>query len=480
MTDHTESRQVDTLPIQFISTKLTKTNLIVFLFIAIVVGTLSAIEPVLAAIAVTLLLGFFLSVLFTYEIFLIFSLLLLSLGDLFGSIPLDLGGFKLYGADYFMALLIIVIIKISLTDRPKTKSPLTLLLWIYIVFGLGSLLTGLFYQNHEINRAIGDFRRFFYYPIAFFLGWNIISAKKDIIKLEKIINFVPIIIMAFATLRLITGQTWAPEIHARPEDFRAMPYFDGIALIFIFSYFMALFFVKKKLNLFQLVFAFLIPIFIILSGFRLLWGLFILSALLVLWFTFKQKGKRKYIRILVYLFLIILVSLLLFRMTGGKYYEMFETKIVDRIMRYEHSSERWRYPAWKSALNKFGSSPIVGTSLGDEPTFWAVNSAGQWIKITRTLHNAFLEILYQTGIIGALLFLLILFKYSAFMYKNLKWVDIDFLPITVAFFILFVCGLIQSLFQPYLNHPGNGVLFFSFMGISMKLIHLVKIEKQKP
>jgi O-antigen ligase len=479
MTDITESRQPNSITVQSISTKLTKTNLILSLLIVFVVGTLSAIDPVKAIIAVALLLTILLSFFFTYEVFLIFSLLLLSLGDYFGAKPIALGGFKLYGADYFLVILIILTIKISRPDRTKTKSPLTLLLWIYIIYGFISLLIGLFYQNHELSRTIGDFRRFFYYPISFLLGWNIISKKKDIIKLEKIINFVPFIIIAFAAFRLITGKTWAPEIHTRPEDFRAMPYYDGIALIFIFSYFIALFFARRKLNPIQLVFAFLIPIFIILSGFRLLWGLFILAIMLALWFTFKLRGNCKYLRILVYLFLIIFAALSLFRMAGGKYYEIFETKIVDKILHYELSSERWRYPAWKSAMDKFESSPVLGTSLGDEPTFWVKNSAGQWMKITRTLHNAFLEILYQTGIIGALLFLLIIFKYSVYMYKNLKKLDIDFQPIAVALFILFVSGLIQSLVQPYLNHPGNGVLFFSFMGISLKIVHIVKIEKQK-
>jgi O-antigen ligase len=478
MPDTADNSHAGSISLDFIPTKLTKQNLVLFLIIALVVGILSARFPMIAAVSVLLALALPLTLFFPYEVFLILSFLLLSLGDYFGSKPILLGGFKFYGADYFLLILIIVAIRISKTDREKTKSPLTLLLWVYIIYGFVSLLIGLFYQNHELNRTIGDFRRFFYYPIAFFLGWMIVSEKKDIFKFEKIISFVPVIILAFASMRLATGQTWAPEIHARPEDFRAMPYFDGIALIFLFSYFMALFFAKRRLNLLQLSLTFLIPIFIVLSGFRLLWVLFILSIMLVFWFTIKQKGKRKYIRILLYLILIVLISMILFRVTGGRYFEMFETKIVNKILRYEHSSERWRYPAWKSALNKFESSPIVGTGLGDEPIFWAMNSADQWQKITRTLHNAFLEILYQTGIIGALLFVLILVKYSVFVYKNIPSIDNDFMPIIIALFVLFVCGTIQSLFQPYLNHPGNGVIFFAFMGVAMKATHLSRLKIQ--
>lgn len=474
MPEISEIERPRNFPLDSFSTRPTKRNVIFFLLIVLLVGVLAARFPTLAAIAIPLLIAVPLSFFFTYELFLVFSFLLLSLGDYFGSEPIMLGGFKLYGADGFLVLLIILLIKLSKSERQKVNSPLSLLLWIYIAYGIISLLTGLFYQNHELSRAIGDFRRFFYYPLAFFLGWHILREKKDIIKLEKIIQLAPVIIMGLAARRLITGQTWAPEIHAKPEDFRAIPYFDGITLLFVLSYLVALFFAKRRLSLFQLTIAFLIPIFIVLSGFRLLWALFLLSFILVLWFTFRWKSQRRYTRILLYIFLIVLISMAFFRMAGGKYYDMFEENVIERIVRYEHSSERWRYPAWRSAIDKFKDSPITGTGLGDEPTFWATNSAGQWMKITRTLHNAFLEILYQTGFIGAFLFLLIIGKYSLHIYQNLKLIDTPSRPIMIALFILFICGLIQSLFQPYLNHPGNGVLFFSFMGASMKMIRLLK------
>jgi O-antigen ligase len=476
MANTSNTKKANPFPLDIISTNPSVKNVLFFLVVALAVGVLSGIAPIIAAVTILLLIAIPFTLFFPYEVFLILSFLLLSLGDYFGSKPVSIGGFKFYGADYFLLILLVMIIRTSKTEQMKSRPPLFLLFWIYILYGFISLLFGIFYQGHEINRTIGDFRRFFYYPIAFFLGWAVISNEKCIKKLEKLIHFVPIIIMAFAILRLVMGKTWAPEIHARAEDFRALPYFDGIALIFVFSYLAALFFAKKKLNLLQLIVALPIPIFIVLSGFRLLWVLFILAIMMVLWFSFKQEGKRKYLRILLYLFIIIIISLSLFRVIGGKYYDIFETKIVNKILRYEHTSERWRYPAWKSAISKFKSSPILGTGLGDEPAFWAVNSAGQWTKITRTLHNAFLEILYQTGIIGALLFLSILFMYSLHSYKKFKWVDIEHKPITVALFILFVSGLIQSLFQPYLNHPGNGVIFFSFMGITMKIIQLSKAE----
>lgn len=454
-------------------------NFSYFLLLCLIIGIVSAKFPFIAAISIPALILILSSLIFPFKIFLVFFVLLFSLGDYFGSYPLVISGFKFYGADFFLVLLIILIILLIKKNNLTYKSPISTLLLLFFLFGVISILIGLFYQNHEFNRTIGDFRRFFYYPLAFFLGLNIIQDKKDIIKFEKTLSFIPVIIIIIATCRVISGVSWAPKIHTNAEDFRAMAYYDGIALIFIFSYLISLFFLKKKLNKFQLMIAALIPIYLILSGFRLIWGLFFLAVMLIIWLKSKKYKKGNFLRNYIPILIIIILSIISFRIIGGNYYEAVKSKVLDKILHYTHSSERWRYPAWETALNKFFESPIIGTGLGDIPTFWAQNSAGQWAQQTHTIHNAFLEILSQTGIIGIILFLLIISRHGLYIYKNIKNVDLESLPIISAFFILFICGLIQSFFQPYLNHPGNSVIFFSSMGITIKFIELSKNTKSE-
>ncbi|MFQ6082616.1 MAG: O-antigen ligase family protein [Candidatus Aminicenantia bacterium] len=454
-----------------------KQNFIILLLISIFVGTIAVKFPFLSWIAITGFALMFLTFTFPSEVFFIFLFLLFSLGDYFGAFPIVIGGFNFYGADYFLVLLIILLIK---KKNFRIKTPISTLLIVYIIYGFFCMINGYFYHNYELNRTIGEFRRFFYYPLSFFLGLNIIRENKDIRKLEKIMPFIPIVIMIFALRRILTGISWSPDIHKTPQDFRAMAYYDGVGLLFIFSYFISIFFIKKKLNLFKIIIPILIPVFIIFSGFRLLWALLFLSLIIPIWWTFKLgKVTKRYVRYLFYALIIIFISLMVFKLAGGKYYEIMKEKFVENILHYEGFKEGWRYFAWSNALSKFSSSPIFGIGLGEDPTFWIISSTGKWFQTTHPPHNAFIEILYQTGSIGALLFLLIIFKYGIYVYKNSRKINEDVQPIVIALFVLFICGLIQSLFQPYLNHPGNGVIFFSAMGIAIRLIQISKKSNKK-
>jgi O-antigen ligase len=210
----------------------------------------------------------------------------------------------------------------------------------------------------------------------------------------------------------------------------------------------------------------LIPIFLILSGFRLLWGLLFLSLVILFWVLF--RANKRYLRYGIFAVVVIALALLSLRYYGGGYYDIMKRKLIN----YEKRSEMWRYDAWNSALRKFYGSPLIGVGLGEESRFWTLNSAGKWFQTTHPTHNIVIDLLYQTGMVGALFFMIIVLKYGLSVYKSLRKVGDDDKPVMVALFVFFVCALIQSFFQPYLNHPGNAVSFFACMGIGAKLVSL--------
>ena len=457
--------------LRFNSFQFLKKYFLLFALISLLIGISSARFPQFALIGIPIIILLISPFFSPYEVAFVFFFLLMALGDYFGASPVMIGGFKFYGSDYFLVLLIALFFR---THKFRIKSPISFLLLIYVIYGFFCLINGIFYQDHEALRAIGEFRRFFYYPLAFFLGLNIIQDKKSIVKFEKLINFIPIIIIALASKRLITGVSWAVDVHKAPEDFRAMAYYDGVSLIFVFSYFILLFFLKKKLNIFQILMVVLIPMFLIFSGFRLLWALFFLAGGLVIWMIIRQKRKQESAIFLIIILVAILSSITVFKFIGGEHYETTKEKVVNSILNFEIDTEKWRVAAWKASMDKFYTSPIVGIGLGYEPVFWVEYSGNTWIQQTLSIHNAYIEILYQTGIIGAFLFFFIMFKYFLFFLKSMKFLDINLRPVAYALFILLICGSIQSFFQPYLNHPGNGVTFFSVLGIIVGLINISK------
>jgi O-antigen ligase len=457
--------------LKFDSSQFLKKYFLLIVFICLFIGILSARYPQFALIMIPLFILLVAPLCFPYEVAFVFIFLLMALGDYLGASPVMIGGFKIYGSDYFVVLLIVLFFR---TQKLKIKSPISLLFFIYAIYGFFCLVYGIFYQEHEAIRAIGEFRRFFYYPFSFFLGLNIIRDKKSIVKFEKLIQFIPIIILALASKRIITGVSWAVEIHKTPEDFRAMAYYDGVSLIFVFSYLILLFFIKKKMNFFQIAMVMLIPVFLIFSGFRLLWAQLFLAVGLLIWVIVRQNRKQASTITLLIVLVAILFSVISFRFIGGKYFEAAKAKLQNSFLYTEGQSEKWRLAAWKASIDKFYASPIVGTGLGDEPTFWVKYEKNLWIRQTYSIHNAYIEILYQTGIIGAILFFLVAVRYLIFYLRNIKFVDLNLRPITYALFILLICGSIQSFFQPYLNHPGNGVVFFSVMGVIVGLINSSK------
>jgi O-antigen ligase len=341
-----------------------------------------------------------------------------------------------------------------------------------VFYGLICFINGFFFHHYEIFRAVGELRRFFYYSFAFFLGLNLIRGKETIKKFEKLIPLLPITIIIFATKRIITGQTWAPEVHFRVGDFRAMSYWDGICLIFVFSYLLLSFLKKKRISVYQTLLVVLIPFYIYFSGFRLLWGLFFLSIFLSVWLFRMYRSKQSPLRSFIIITLCLFCLFFLLENFGGKDYESFKSDVAFKLNLSRKNSEAWRFAAWKSAIRRFQSSPIIGIGLGADPAFWFYTSFTQWIYVEHTVHNAYIELLYQTGIIGLSLFLLFLGRYIYYYMKNIKILHSDISTVTLALFILFICGMVQSFFQPYLNHPGNGVVFFSVMGITLSLIRL--------
>jgi O-antigen ligase len=229
------------------------------------------------------------------------------------------------------------------------------------------------------------------------------------------------------------------------------------------------------LNLYQTIISALIPLFLILSAFRFLWALLIFSLILIFWIYFKKiKTKRKIFRYAFSFLILILLFLSLFRIFAGEYFNLTKEKFANQVINFEKSEERWRYYAWSSAIEKLKASPVYGSGLGEDPEFWTINSLGQWYRTRHESHNVFIDLLYLTGILGLFIFAIIILYYGVYVYKNITQVKERFQPLLIAFLIFFICAILQSMLQPYMNHPGNLILFFSTMGIAVQIIKTQK------
>lgn len=135
----------------------------------------------------------------------------------------------------------------------------------------------------------------------------------------------------------------------------------------------------------------------------------LLSTMFVLFTTFNKK-KRRFIRVALILGIIVLVLV-------GCYFQ----DIVDLYDQFSRSKDLLedseRTDSWYVALKCWEESPIWGCGSGS----WAVITKSRNTMLW--LHNVFLELLLEQGLIGAFLLLMILFS----GYKRTKREDRIFL-----------------------------------------------------
>ncbi len=133
------------------------------------------------------------------------------------------------------------------------------------------------------------------------------------------------------------------------------------------------------------------------------------------------------------------------------------------------SSARWRIYAWAAAKESFVAHPVVGIGYGQELTV-DFETYRRVVPI-RELHNSYLVLLVQMGLVGAFVFAGLLFSlardvYPAWKGKGLLW------PYQLAFLSALGIFLFASLWQPYFETNLTGIFFWILLGLVVASLRL--------
>ena len=142
--------------------------------------------------------------------------------------------------------------------------------------------------------------------------------------------------------------------------------------------------------------------------------------------------------------------------------------MVDILLRKDSligSSLVGRLEFWKVAWKLIKSKPINGYGLGTFFSAYYIEYGGnQWYS--RFVHNHYLQIMAETGIMGIILFLSFLFSNFKIIYKKIKSKDYSkYLPGTMGAIIGF---LIHMGAEFSFNFPGATVIFFWLLGMAIR------------
>ncbi len=391
--------------------------------------------------------------------------------DFVGYDPIFTFPIKVYFADGILLFLIVLAFQLLFRRSSflKLKSPITFLILINFLFGIIAVIIG-FYVGNSTNNVLGDFRRFFLYPLVALLSLTLQINRSDLKRILLFFCLTLLIICFVAFARVTTNTSWDPEQFYATNQFRAIGYFSGILLCMgigtVYSIFSISTGYKKIASLVLLIF---FEAAIIASGYRLLWILGIMIPLFITFFS--TRGIGKVFRILVIslatIFLIAVLTYLI-KTTSPDVY----TRLMNRIFSTIHDLDfrnNIRYFAWTTAWSMFTSSPIIGVGIGDQFEFLTLSSGGQYYISHLTTHNILMSLLYQTGTIGAGLFLAIHGSFTYHLWKGISSLNPYRRFLMLGMLAGYFSALIMGMIQPSFESPGAIVVFYFFIGIILNI-----------
>lgn len=144
---------------------------------------------------------------------------------------------------------------------------------------------------------------------------------------------------------------------------------------------------------------------------------------------------------------------------------------------------QWRLYVWKDILVETMERPMMGWGFGKKfipETIRNLNWGGSWKdpdKLFQDPHNSYLSILYRTGSVGLVLFLLIIVLFIARTVSYLRTIsdpEIAFYVLSLILCMTFILG--ASNFMVLLEGPFLGIFLWISMGL---IVSLVNIDAQK-
>lgn len=410
---------------------------------------------------------------FSYLCLLVYTGLLLAFGDYMGLVPFPIGGIQFYGVDIIIILLLLTIM--SYGFKFLFNSRLSFLLMVAIAFGVISMVYGIL-NGHDLRDVIGAFRRLFFYMLAFQVTWKLLNKPDRVVRVYSLIHLAIIPTIILSLYRLRTGTSWS-TIFAE-GDLRVVSLATATVLLWVFYDAVTnLIFSKRRIPMARsLVWLIIAGFILFISNYRLLWITPLLGGGGILWFSWQQGHIKigNFLKSLFWVIIGIIISIVLLKITYNQLYMSIEQKFTEQVLGFQFGGS-FRYYVWGEAWSRLQNNWLIGVGIGDRLEYAIINSLGYSYIRTSTTHNILLEVLYQTGIIGFLSFILPHLFFIMYVWKHLhtlnqRWVR-PVLTLVSTYISIFIIGI----FEPFLTFPNVAVLLYTIMGITMRYIFWAKI-----
>jgi putative inorganic carbon (hco3(-)) transporter len=183
-------------------------------------------------------------------------------------------------------------------------------------------------------------------------------------------------------------------------------------------------------------------------------GLLAFIAILLVHVCFSARDRKTRVRRVA----LALVACLLVAAVAGFFFQ--------RLTEIDDFTAVSRMAIWGGAFIVFVRSPVLGTGFGNLRGLMGglLNLPDGW---TGDAHNLYLELLAETGVLGFLVFGLLMTLAMRTALRQLRWTDNHFNKMTALAIFAVICGVLVHGMVDYLFHttPQVTALFFLVLGL---------------
>ena len=363
----------------------------------------------------------------------------------------------------------------------KLKLRLRKLDWLLLVFAALSVVyffISILFLNSDTALSFSSAKNYAFYSLFYFVTYLLINSKKRFRDLLTVVigSGAAILWFVFYGITVRHG-LWSDFTPLSTEGVRTLAFTHGyylcMALIGAFVY------VAYQKDLFSKWLLILMPFWvigIIGSMMRHLWiSISLTFAFLIVLFARTQlKSLKEHAKTYSIIGLMLLViafygaslfprSSMYASMSNG--FGMIGSRVTS-ITNTDDESFVWRGTVWQESAKEFAKDPIFGIGFGKKVSV-EIGTYHDFVEV-RNMHNSFLVILVQMGILGFVLFATLI---GILGWKVLRYKFKDQVMQMGAYIVLgiLVFQLAAFMFQPYLEANLLGIFFWINLGMLRRI-----------
>ena len=406
---------------------------------------------------------------------------------------IGLGAYKLYPLDIILATVLLSGLLIWLREgRAFVRlRPFDFLLIIFFVL-ISVLFFAIARDNHAVPLAVAfsTWKNYLFYGALIFFVAGAVRSKQDVLDLTKLLGYGLLAASSFFWIGVMRGGglwTEYTPLSTAGTRFLAFPhafYFSLGLLVLFLSLPLWYEKVKKEQRLLLMLWTLVLVAGIALSLMRHLWLGLTATLLVAIAFSPYIYGRALlgYVGRFIFPLVSILVTFFVFltivpmSSTSLKFSQglsVIQERFISIGNQYDESLA-WRGKVWQSTWTHFQDNPLIGIGFGVSVPV-ELGDYHEFVEV-RNMHNSWLALLVQTGVIGTLLFLGYLVMLLASFWRLVLTDD------TLRQARLVLSGLVffQALVffsQPYLETNLLCLFFWLTIGIIRAIIEFgTKIE----